>query len=415
VVTSKIDPPSIDPALLEQAWASRATVTAKRVVMLAYALVTIFVALLIFERIAFIDSNDVAIEKVKAAIRVSGEVLLEDERLTMLANLAAATGEGVWVERYEEQIPIMDAAIASAISLAPPEIAKRFDAATRQANDNLVALEREAFNSIAANNLVKARLILNSTKYAENKAILANGTAAFTMELQASVESQLSIVKKRSWAIATLLLVMGLGGFSFLWRILNFHLGQAQSALSAKQAEITELALKDTLTGLANRRHLLLLLEHSMALSKREGSVLVLMMIDLDGFKSINDQFGHASGDAVLTEISQRLQARLRKTDIIARLGGDEFVVAFNSPSHQPFERAEIAAESILDELSRKISLDAVDVSVSASIGVAFFPRDAASAAELIRHADSALYRSKGDGKGRVSFFKPRAKALELI
>jgi diguanylate cyclase (GGDEF)-like protein len=71
--------------------------------------------------------------------------------------------------------------------------------------------------------------------------------------------------------------------------------------LSAKQAEITELAMGDTLTGLANRRHLLLPLEHSMALSKREGSVLVLMMIDLDGFKSINDQFGHASEDAVLT------------------------------------------------------------------------------------------------------------------
>jgi diguanylate cyclase (GGDEF)-like protein len=414
-VISKIDPLPLEPSLLDQAWISRATVTAKRVVMLAYALVTIFVALLIFERIAFIDSTDGAIEKIKAAIKVSGEVLLEDERLTMLANLAAATGESVWVERYEEQIPIMDAAIASAISLSPPEIAKRFDSVTRRANDNLVALEREAFNSIAAKNLAKARLILNSTKYAENKAILANGTAAFTMELQASVESQLSIVKKRSWAIATLLLVLGLGGFSFLWRILNFHLGQAQSALSAKQAEITELALRDTLTGLANRRHLLLLLEHSMAHAKREGSVLVLMMIDLDGFKAINDQFGHASGDAVLVEISQRLQIRLRKTDIIARLGGDEFVVAFNSPSHQPFERAEIAAESILEELSRKISLDAVDVSVSASIGVAFFPRDAASAAELIRNADSALYRSKDDGKGRVSFFKSRAKVLDLI
>jgi diguanylate cyclase (GGDEF)-like protein len=393
---------------------SRATVTARRGVMLAYALVTLFVGLLTFERIAFIDSTDAAIEKIKTAIKVSGEVLLEDERLTMLANLAAATGESVWVERYEEQVPIMDAAIASAISLAPAEIAKRFDAATRVSNDKLVALEREAFNSIAANNTAKARLILSGAKYAENKAILASGTAAFTKDLQAAVESQLSIVKKRSWAIAALLLAMGLGGFAFLWRILDFHLGQAQSVLSARQAEITQLALKDTLTGLANRRHLLLLLEHSMAHAKREGSVLVLMMIDLDGFKAINDQFGHASGDAVLVEISQRLQIRLRKTDIIARLGGDEFVVAFNSPKEQPFERARIAAESILDEFSKKITLEGAEVSVGASLGVAFFPEDATSAAELIRNADTALYRSKGDGKGKISFFKPKAEALAL-
>jgi diguanylate cyclase (GGDEF)-like protein len=414
-VTSKTESIPLDPVLVEQAWVSRATVTAKRVVMLAYALVTLFVGLLIFERFAFIESNEIAIEKVKTAIRVSGEVILEDERLTLLANLAAASGESVWVGRYEEQIPLMDAAIASAISLAPPEIAKRFDAATRVANDKLVAMEREAFNSIAANNTVKARLILNSAKYAENKAILASGTAAFIQELQTAVESQLSIVKKRSWAIAALLLVLGLGGFSLLWRILNFHLEQAQSVLSAKQAEITQLALSDTLTGLANRRHLLLLLEHSMAHAKREGSVLVLMMIDLDGFKAINDQLGHASGDTVLMEIGRRLQQRLRKTDIIARLGGDEFVVAFNSPKEQPFERSQIAAESILEELSKKITLEGAEVSIGASLGVAFYPDDAASAAELIRNADSALYRSKGGGKGIVSFFKPKSIDKVLV
>jgi diguanylate cyclase (GGDEF)-like protein len=407
-VTEKTISSPLEPVLLEQSWVGRATVTAKRVVMVAYGLVTIFVALLFFERFSFIDGNEVGMEKVKNAIAVSSEIMLEDERLTMLANLAAASGDRIWVERYEAQIPIMDAAIAAAMSLAPAEIAQKFDSATRVANDKLVELERQAFASIAANNLEKARLILNSAKYSENKAILAKGTDAFTKELQAAVELQLSVIKKRSWAIAILLLVIGLGSFSFLWRILDFHLNEAQAALSEKQAEVTQLALSDTLTGLANRRHLLLLLEHRMALVQREGGLIALLMIDLDGFKAINDQFGHSCGDTVLVEIGKRLQFRLRKTDIIARLGGDEFVVAFNLPAELHFERSQIAADGIIEELSKTFVIDVAQVNVGASVGVAFYPEDASLAEELIRKADVALYRSKNEGKGIVRFFNPR-------
>jgi diguanylate cyclase (GGDEF)-like protein len=409
-VTEKTASPPLERMLLEQSWVSRATVTAKRVVMVAYGLVTIFVALLFFERFSFIDSNEFAMEKVKSAIAVSGEIMLEDERLTMLANLAAASGDRIWVERYEAQIPIMDAAIAGALSLAPQEIAQRFDAATRVANDKLVELERRAFVSISANNLENARQILNSAKYAENKKILAKGTDAFTKDLQASVESQLSVVKKRSWAIAILLLVFGLVGFSFLWRLLDFQLTEAQAALSEKQAEVTQLALTDTLTGLANRRHLLLLLAHRMAIVQREGGLVALMMIDLDGFKAINDQFGHASGDNVLIEIGKRLQLRLRKTDIVARLGGDEFVVAFNLPAELYFERSQIAADGVIEELSKTYSIADLEANIGASVGVAFYPIDATSAEELIRKADVALYRSKNEGKGIVRFFQPRLK-----
>jgi diguanylate cyclase (GGDEF)-like protein len=207
-----------------------------------------------------------------------------------------------------------------------------------------------------------------------------------------------------------LLLVFGLVGFSFLWRLLDFQLTEAQAALSEKQAEVTQLALTDTLTGLANRRHLLLLLAHRMAIVQREGGLVALMMIDLDGFKAINDQFGHASGDNVLIEIGKRLQLRLRKTDIVARLGGDEFVVAFNLPAELYFERSQIAADGVIEELSKTYSIADLEANIGASVGVAFYPIDATSAEELIRKADVALYRSKNEGKGIVRFFQPRLK-----
>jgi diguanylate cyclase (GGDEF)-like protein len=310
----------------------------------------------------------------------------------------------------------MDGAINAALAMAPAATAASFDTMTRAANDRLVQLEREAFGRIAAKDLAGARAILESPTYLENKAVLARGTQEFTQGLQVAVNLEMAAVERRSWRIAGLLLVAAVAGFVGLWRLLNRHLSRAQALFSAKQQEITKLALRDTLTGLANRRSLLLQLRGTVARAERSGQGFAVMVIDLDGFKPINDKLGHAAGDAVLAEVGRRLSERTRDADITARLGGDEFVLVLSSdPMMQtPGFQTDVqqggmvhqVADRLMAVLSERVMLPQGDASIGASIGIAFFPNDAQTADDLIRKADLALYTAKHEGKGRVRFFQ---------
>lgn len=161
----------------------------------------------------------------------------------------------------------------------------------------------------------------------------------------------------------------------------------AELRLAASEERYRGLALRDALTGLANRRLLDELLTVALARTSRSGNCLVVSYLDLDGFKAINDDYGHAAGDAVLEEVSQRLRAIVRESDIIARIGGDEFVVVQECP---PEQTASLAAR--LDHLmSEAITLDGATIECGVSIGsmVAEPEHDAAA---LIAAADAAMY-----------------------
>ncbi len=127
-------------------------------------------------------------------------------------------------------------------------------------------------------------------------------------------------------------------------------------------------------------------------------------MIDLDGFKPINDRLGHAAGDGVLMEVSRRLNSLVRKGEAVARLGGDEFVVVLNpgAAGDAPIR----VAQRLIASLSEVMALPQGDVAVSASVGVALYPTDGSSAEALIRRADVALYRAKNEARGDVCFFQ---------
>ena len=391
-------------AMAEERWVVQATHTARTVVQIVYACTFLLVAALTIERFTFNTASDIAVNNVKSAIKVAAALLLEDERLTMSANLAAATGEHRWVDRYEAHIPMIDAAIKAAIDLAPPGAAQRFDQATRIANDRLVAMEREAFARVAAGNLAAAMAVLESPAYAEQKAILTQGSDTFVDELQAAVDQRREAVELRSWSLIATMIVLAVGGFVLLWRRLTAHLTQAEAAFNAKQAEVTRLALHDALTGLANRRYLHLQLEGSIARARREQTEFAVLVIDLDFFKPINDRHGHAAGDAVLMEISRRLSARVRKGEVAARLGGDEFVVVLNHGESNEVPLR--AAQRLVAALAEPIALAQGEMRVGASVGVAFYPSDATEPEDLIRKADVALYRAKGEGGNAVRFFQ---------
>ena len=163
------------------------------------------------------------------------------------------------------------------------------------------------------------------------------------------------------------------------------------------QQKIRFEALHDTLTGLPNRRALDHDLPKALARARRSGTVVAVGMIDLDDFKPVNDVFGHASGDHLLQELGQRLQVRLRASDILARIGGDEFVVVIEDLD---FEHAAAQLGHVLNRLHEAVESPfavghGAQAVVGMSMGVALFPVDAQDADALVRHADGAMYQVK--------------------
>lgn len=184
-------------------------------------------------------------------------------------------------------------------------------------------------------------------------------------------------------------------------RKLEQRVAERTEELATANRCLQALALQDPLTGLANRNALQQHLEMALRRTQRSRAPLAVMLIDLDGFKPINDQHGHALGDQVLAEVARRLQDHARDCDLPARLGGDEFVLvceALASP-----QAAREVADRILARIGRPIATPQGDVRVGASIGIAFSHGDD-SATQLIRRADMAMYQAKAEGRDRVCF-----------
>jgi len=173
--------------------------------------------------------------------------------------------------------------------------------------------------------------------------------------------------------------------------------------LAEANARLESMAMHDPLTGLANRNSLERHLDLALRRAQRRHEYLAAMLVDLDGFKQINDQLGHETGDKVLRCIADRLKALARDADFIARLGGDEFVLIAEGITGR--EQAHYIAERFLDGLSMPIELDGDSIAVGASIGVALTRSAEPDMALLLRQADMAMYTRKRSGRHGVSFF----------
>lgn len=180
---------------------------------------------------------------------------------------------------------------------------------------------------------------------------------------------------------------------------LEQRVAERTEALEEANQRLRNLALKDPLTGLANRTALQQQLELAIRRSQRRQELLAVMLIDLDGFKPINDQHGHGLGDLVLAEIAQRLLQHARETDLPARLGGDEFVLI--GETIQSAEHAVQLAGRLLARIAEPIELEGLSLSVGASIGIALSHGEE-DGTTLIRRADAAMYAAKAGGRNRV-------------
>ena len=169
------------------------------------------------------------------------------------------------------------------------------------------------------------------------------------------------------------------------------------TALKDVELQLQALARFDSLTGLANRRRFNEMLPEAIARTTRAKQAIALLFLDVDHFKSINDNYGHAAGDAVLEQFAGRLQASLRKTDIVARLAGDEFVIILEGLHSQA--EAEAIADKVLTEVRRPFELDGQTVAVTTSIGLALHDSGPIDPAALLAQADAALYEAKARGR----------------
>jgi len=177
-----------------------------------------------------------------------------------------------------------------------------------------------------------------------------------------------------------------------------------QKELEESRQQLKKMAFYDVLTGLPNRRLLEDCMNDLLVHNRRAGNILAVAMMDLDGFKQVNDTYGHDVGDELLKSVSERLTLSMRAEDTIARLGGDEFVLLFTGL---------LKPESVLEGLERVVHtigqpyfIDGNECRVTASIGVAFFPQDGETGDTLLRYADLAMYRSKQAGRNQFSIYE---------
>ncbi len=174
--------------------------------------------------------------------------------------------------------------------------------------------------------------------------------------------------------------------------------------LASSRAEAHRLALHDTLTGLPNRAMFAERVTDALEQMRRSNHTIAMLCVDLDRFKQVNDTLGHPSGDKLLARVADRLRTTVRDGDTVARLGGDEFAIV-QCPIAGAYE-VRAVAERLIRALSLPYDIDGQQVTIGASIGVAFAPDDTVDGAELLKLADLALYRAKSDGRGVFRFFE---------
>jgi diguanylate cyclase (GGDEF)-like protein/PAS domain S-box-containing protein len=174
---------------------------------------------------------------------------------------------------------------------------------------------------------------------------------------------------------------------------------------SEHEQQLKRMAHFDALTGVPNRVLLADRLVQALARTKRDKGLMAVCYLDLDGFKPVNDRFGHGTGDKLLVEITRRIKEAVREDDTVARLGGDEFVVLL--VGLQVPEECVGSLQRLLESIKQPIAVNDTVLSISASIGVALYPDDEEDADTLLRHADQAMYVAKAAGKNRYHLFDP--------
>src|SRR5687767_742176 len=226
------------------------------------------------------------------------------------------------------------------------------------------------------------------------------------LEVYNDVTVQVAAVQRGQWKI----LAAVLGAMVLVYTVVQLILGRYQRLLreqererAAQEERIRYQAYHDPLTGLPNRASFAEHLDEAMRRAKRAGWPLALLFLDLDNFKRVNDSLGHDAGDRLLRVAAERIRRAVREADMLFRMGGDEFTVLLEDV-RGPEEAAMVAGRE-LEAIAEPLQLQHHEISVSASIGIALYPRDDTVGERLVKSADTAMYRAKELGRNRYAFF----------
>jgi len=176
--------------------------------------------------------------------------------------------------------------------------------------------------------------------------------------------------------------------------------------LETANKQLRHLATHDALTGLPNRVLMDDRISQCIALSDRQGQTFAVILLDLDRFKLVNDSLGHRVGDELLKEVAHRLKSVVRDIDTVARLGGDEFVLIITQSPER--DAVQGVARRIIEVMQASVRIAGVEIRTSPSIGIAFYPHDAATVETLLAHADAAMYYAKQQGRNNFQYYMPR-------
>ena len=191
------------------------------------------------------------------------------------------------------------------------------------------------------------------------------------------------------------------------------HRRRVEQELRDNERRFDHMAHHDALTGLANRRLFTAHLDHALVTARREGTRLAVMFLDLDRFKTVNDSLGHETGDKLLVEVGKRLAEAVRQTDTLARMGGDEFAVMVERVDDDL--QISNLAERVLRLLEPPVRIGEFELKAAASIGIAVAFSDGTTSDELLKNADTAMYRAKERGRGRFEYYMPELNARAQV
>jgi diguanylate cyclase (GGDEF)-like protein len=227
----------------------------------------------------------------------------------------------------------------------------------------------------------------------------------------------------RSWWIMICYLILAISLASFLWRrrvrlltmqkeYLEQQVADRTAELSESHRRLEEIAYLDILTSLPNRRRFTEEIRTRLAMARRYGSPLALLLIDLDHFKSVNDTFGHDAGDAVLVEAAVRLKLAVRDSDFVARLGGDEFAILVSGTDEAA--RIEAVCIRIVESFKISVPFNGEVLNAGCSIGIAIFPEDGETQDDLYKTGDLALYEAKRTGRNSFCWHRPQNEPVTI-
>lgn len=354
-------------------------------------------------------SGDRAAEARVTLARDIERIRYYDELLTMSVRLAASTGDRSYVERYQEAVPKLDQVIAEAFTVVPDQAATEALRTTARANDALLALEEESFRLLAAGDRTGAYAVVSNATYLQLKDEYSGGMAVAFERLR------LASARQRTQAAHRQLLSLALGAgaallLTSLWIAANRRLRRSQDDIAMERRLRFELqsltdrlahdSRHDALTGLANRIAFDETLRRVLARRRPAGRGPAVLLLDLDAFKAVNDQYGHQVGDRLLSVTADRVRAQVRESDVVARLGGDEFAVVVEETD---VGGALVLGERITAAVRQVAELGDVHVTPGVSVGI-YIPDLTVDAEQALVCADSAMYAAKLAGGGHQLF-----------